>query len=389
MPANPLLSGIRVLDLTRLLPGPFCTLYLAQLGAEVIKVEDPPGPDGTGGDYARRMYPDLFRQVNRGKRSVTLNLRVRSDVQVFHEMVKDADVVIESFRPGVMDGLGCGYGILKTLNARLVYAALTGYGQSGPRRDLAGHDVNYLSYAGILDQIGVAGGPPALANVQIADLAGGALTTAIGILAAVIGARASGCGTFVDVSMLEGSLALQVASLARLNATGKVAERGSDMLTGALANYRIYRCADGRHMAVGALEAKFLKVLVDEIKKGVPASTGALLDDAVADGPRSGQAAQDGDRLGEALAQAFALHSRDDWAERLANTDACCSPVLTLEEALASAQVTERGMLDTAGGARAFRLPIRFDAPRQAVGASPTLGADNEAILSAYRARVS
>ena len=165
---NPLLEGVRILDLTRLLPGPFCTQYMAQLGAEVIKIEEP-----DGGDYTRRQFPELFALINRGKQSVTLDLRTERDVASFKRLVATADVVVESFRPGVMERLGCGYETLKALNPRLVYASLTGYGHDGPYRDLAGHDLNYLAYAGVLDQIGNAGGPPAVANVQIADLAGG------------------------------------------------------------------------------------------------------------------------------------------------------------------------------------------------------------------------
>lgn len=148
---NPLLRGVRVLDLSRLLPGPFCSLYLAQLGAEVIKVEEPDG------DYARAAS-DLFEQVNRGKRSVTLDLKRAEDVERLKALVADADVLLESFRPGVMDRLGCGYDVLKQINPRLVYAALTGYGQTGPYRDWGGHDMNYLAISGALDQSGPLGG---------------------------------------------------------------------------------------------------------------------------------------------------------------------------------------------------------------------------------------
>ncbi|HXG28711.1 MAG TPA: CaiB/BaiF CoA-transferase family protein, partial [Nevskiales bacterium] len=254
--SNPLLSGIRVLDLSRLLPGPFCTLYLAQLGAEVIKIEEP-----DGGDYTRAMSPELFQLVNRGKKSVTLDLRRAEDVALFKRMVAQADVVLDSFRPGVMERLGCGYETLKAINPRLVYAALTGYGHTGPYRDKAGHDMNYRGYAGELEQNGGSGGAPATGNFQVADLAGGALTCAIGILAAVIGARASGEGAFVDVAMLDGTLALQAVALGTLRAHGRVQPRGEDMLSGALPNYSLYKCRDGKYLAVGALEPKFFKAV--------------------------------------------------------------------------------------------------------------------------------
>ena len=251
MNANPLLSGIRVLDLSRLLPGPFATLYLAQLGAEVIKIEEP----GTG-DYARQM-PGLFEQVNRGKKSVVLDLRQAADVERFKAMVATADVVVDTFRPDVMPKLGCGYDTLKTINPRLVYAALTGYGHSGPYRDRPGHDMNYRGYAGELDQNGPADGAPLVGGFQVADLAGGGLSCAIGILAALNGVRAGGPGCFVDVAMLDCTLALQVASLAELRELGRPPRRGGGLLSGAMPSYHVYECADGRHLALGAFERKF------------------------------------------------------------------------------------------------------------------------------------
>ena len=251
---NPLLDGLKVLDLSRLLPGPFCSLTLAQLGAEVIKIEEP-----DGGDYARELSPELFDIVNRGKQSLTLDLRQPDDVERFKALVKDADVVLESFRPGVMDKLGCGYDTLKAINPQLVYASLTGYGQTGPYADRPGHDLNYLGYAGVLDQTGLPGKRPAMSNVQIADLAGGAQNCAIGILAAVMGARQSGEGCWVDVAMLDGALALQSMALATHHQHGNSQPRGKDMLTGALANYNVYRCRDGKYLAVG-VKNKIVKI---------------------------------------------------------------------------------------------------------------------------------
>ncbi|MDR3414860.1 MAG: CaiB/BaiF CoA-transferase family protein [Nevskia sp.] len=359
---NSLLSGIRVLDLSRLLPGPFCTLYLAQLGAEVIKIEEP-----NGGDYARAST-DLFAQVNRGKKSVTLDLRKAADVELFHRMVEQADVVVETFRPGVMDKLGCGYGKLKQLNPRLVYAALTGYGQNGPYRDRPGHDMNYCGYAGALDQIGSAGGPPSPLNFQIADLAGGALTCIVGILAAVFGARASGQGTMVDVAMLDGTLALQVATLATLRATGKAAPRGQDVLSGALPNYSIYETADGKYLAVGALEYKFF------------ARTCALVGrpDLLKKPMAPGKAGQE---LRDELTALFKSRTRDEWEKLLAHEDTCVSAILTPEEALQNEQVRARGLVRSEGGKPAFGLPIQFSMPLPALGPSPALGAHTSEVL--------
>jgi alpha-methylacyl-CoA racemase len=363
---NPLLSGIRVLDLSRLLPGPFCTLYLAQLGAEVIKIEEP-----NGGDYTRALSPEMFALVNRGKKSLTLDLRKAADVALLHQMAAQSDVLLESFRPGVMDKLGCGYDTLKALNPRLVYAALTGYGQTGPYRDRPGHDMNYLGYAGVLDQTGVAGGPPAPCNFQIADLAGGALTCAIGILAAVIGARASGQGSFVDVAMLDGSLALQVVTLATMRTLGKAPPRGADMLSGGLPNYAIYECADGKHLALGSLESKFFQRAL------VVAGRPDLLKKPLAPGKA-------GEGMRQELVALFKSKTRDEWDALLAADDTCASGILTPDEVLSNEQVLARGLVESVAGKPAFAMPIQFSAPLAPAAPSPALGQHNDEVLAAF-----
>lgn len=352
MSENPLLAGIRVLDLSRLLPGPFCTLYLAQLGAEVIKIEEP-----DGGDYARSM-PELFEQLNRGKKSIALDLREPADVAAFKQLVKGAEVVIESFRPGVMDKLGCGYEELRRINPKLVFASLTGYGHTGPYADRAGHDMNYCAYAGVLDQIGAWGRPPVLSNVQIADLAGGALTCAIGILSAVIGARASGHGCFVDVAMLDGAMALQPLAMTALRKYGAALPRGGDTLTGLLPNYRVYKCRDGKYFAIGALEPKFFLKLLRVLGERGPLP--ARLLGRLANSKRSARqprvakaSSAQPTQIGKfaqllddpaklrwlsrpahwALATVFRLRTRDQWEQLLADQDACACGVLSLGEA--------------------------------------------------------
>ncbi|HUS23432.1 MAG TPA: CaiB/BaiF CoA-transferase family protein [Candidatus Binatia bacterium] len=364
--SNPLLQGIRILDLSRLLPGPFCSLYLAQLGAEVIKIEEP-----KGGDYARGLSPELFALVNRGKKSVTLDLRKPEGALAFRQLSAGADAVLESFRPGVMDRLGCGYDALRAQNPRLVYAALTGYGQDGPYRDRAGHDMNYCGYAGALDQIGPAGGPPVLPNTQIADLAGGALTCAIGLLAALLGARASGHGTFVDAAMLDGTLALQVLSQATLRTVGHPIPRGSDMLTGGLPNYSLYECADGRHIGVGALEPKFLQNLCASLGRPdlarLPAAPGAA-----------------GEPLRRELAALFRTRTRDEWDTSLAEHDTCVGAVLTPDESLENAQVLARGLVRQAGGKPAVGHPVQFGgAPLPEPSPAPRLGQHTAEVLAA------
>jgi alpha-methylacyl-CoA racemase len=262
------LSGIRVLDLTRLLPGPVCTLHLADLGADVIKIED------TGaGDYARTLgagpgkAAPVFAAINRNKRALRLDLKKREGVEIFLRLVRDADAVVEGFRPGVVDRLGVGYAACCEINPRIVYCAISGYGQTGPYRDRAGHDVNYCSYAGFTDQIGREGGDPVIPNIQIADILGGAVVPAMGILAALLDAQRSGKGRYVDVAMTEGVLAHNLQALAAVASTGKVHPRGADFLSGREPCYSTYRTADGRHMAVGALERKFWERVCDVLQR--------------------------------------------------------------------------------------------------------------------------
>lgn len=389
---NPLLNGLRVLDLSRLLPGPYCTLALAQLGAEIIKIEEP-----NGGDYARQLAPELFNIVNRGKQSITLDLRKTEDVERFKALVCDADVVLESFRPGVMEQLGCGYETLKNINPRLVYASLTGYGQTGPYAHRPGHDLNYLGYAGVLDQTGNSGKRPAMSNVQIADLAGGAQNCAIGILAAVMGARESGQGCWVDIAMLDGALALQSMALATHHRHGSSSPRGKDMLTGALANYNVYRCRDGKYLAVGSLEPKFFMTLLKEItpaffwrqrqtkntasnstKNSSAEHNNALT--RLADNPKKLRWLMVPARW---LMQVIMItRTRDQWEARLADKETCVSAVLTLEEALANEQVQARNMVQHTEEGPMIASPFRFVGASTNSGTSPALGEHNDNVLN-------
>lgn len=337
------LSGIRVLDLSRLLPAPYCTMMLADLGAEVLKIEEP-----KGGDYTRTLSAELFALVNRNKRGMTLDLRKPEGQAVLKRLVRDADVLMESFRPGVMAGMGLDYDTLKAENPKLVYCSLTGYGQDGPYRDKAGHDMNYLGYAGVLEQIGPAGHGPVVPNVQIADLAGGGLTAAVGILAAVIKARSTDEGSFVDISMLDGSMALQVMALATYRTMGKTQARGEDMLTGGLPSYDIYECKDGKHIALGALEPKFWA--------GFCAAVGRS--DLVAKQFSRGEAHA---ALKAEVVGLFKTRTRDEWAAALEEHDCCASPILGLEEAFSDPQVRARGMVIKSGGKPQFATPVRIN----------------------------
>ncbi|MBA3904084.1 MAG: carnitine dehydratase [Rhodocyclaceae bacterium] len=342
------LGGLRVLDLTRLLPGPVATMHLADLGADVVKIED------TGaGDYARTMGAPpgetsvFFRLVNRNKRGLRLDLKRCEGVEVFLRLARDADVIIEGFRPGVMDKLGIGYAALAAINPRVVFCSISGYGQTGPYRERAGHDINYIGYAGVLDQIGEAGRQPVVPNFQIGDLLGGALTPLVGILAAVIDARGSGRGRHVDVAMTDAVLAHAIFPLAGLLARYKPPPRGADLLSGGVPCYGVYATADGRHMAVGALEGKFWHLLCDTL--GRP----DLKPHGLAFGARGAQAREE-------LARAFAARTQAEWIEVFDKVDCCVTPVLTIAESLDNEQLQARGMVVEADGTPQFAPPFKL-----------------------------
>jgi crotonobetainyl-CoA:carnitine CoA-transferase CaiB-like acyl-CoA transferase len=343
------LSGLRILDLSRLLPGPVATLYLADLGADVVKVED------TGaGDYARDLgnapgtVSAFFRAVNRNKRSIAIDLKQEAGRDALLALARDADVVVESFRPGVVAALRVDYATLAAVNPRIVYAAITGYGQTGPRAAMAGHDINYLGYAGILDQTGTRGGAPALSNLQIADLLGGAASAAIAILAAVIGAQKTGRGRHVDVAMADAALAHNIFALHALEQYGSTLPRGDDLLTGGVPAYGVYGTSDGRWLAVGALEPKFWQLLCAAIGRS----------DLAGGGLATGA---EGERVRAELTALFASQPLSHWSRHFAAIDCCVTPVLTLDEALDDVQFSARNMVvRSADGTRQYAPPFRL-----------------------------
>lgn len=302
--------------------------------------------------------------INRNKQGLRLDLKQPAGVEVFLRLARTADVVVESFRPGVMDKLGIGYAAVAAVNPKIAYCSISGYGQDGPYRDLAGHDINYLGYAGVLDQIGRAGGDPAIPNFQIADLLGGALTAAMGILSAVLDAQRSGQGRHIDVSMTDSVLAHTYFAMLRLNDAGRSAPRGSDLLSGGLPCYATYRCADGRHMAVGALEGKFWKICCATLER--PEWVARQWDAGLRD----------------EMAALFATRPRDDWAARFAAVDCCVTPILSPEEALDNAQIAARGMVLRDGGLTQFAPPLKLSEHAFAVRqAAPRVGEHNAGIL--------
>ncbi len=352
------LDGLVALDLTRLLPGAAATQMLAQFGAEVIKVEEP------GGDYARSMPPfvdgegAVFRATNRGKRSVVLDLKTRPGVEAFRDLVRGADVLIESFRPGVLRRLGLDYEALRPLNPRLIYASLTGYGQSGPRSAAAGHDVNYLAAAGLLT-------PPSIPPGQIADLAGGAMQAVIGILLALQAREKTGEGQHVDVAMTDGIAWLMTLPAAVYAATGA----GATVLTGGCACYRLYQAADGRWLAVGALEPKFWRVVCERL--GRP----DLAQEQFVEGARRKQ-------IIEEVAEIFAGRASGEWLERFADCDCCVTLVHELEEILSDPQLRQRGTVVEIDGRPAIGVIPKLSATPGAIGDSPPrLSRHNQELL--------
>ncbi|MBS1877425.1 MAG: CoA transferase [Acidobacteria bacterium] len=302
-------EGLRVLDLTRLLPGAVATEWLADFGADVIKIEQP----GVG-DYARSLFASIFEATNRGKRSVELDLKDASGRAALMALARTADVLIESFRPGVMDRLGVGCAALRAVNPRLIYVALTGYGQDGPRRDEAGHDINYLAQAGVFEMLG------AVPGVQMADIAGGSMQAVIGVLLALAARERTGVGQFVDVSMTRGVAELLAIPLAELRTGGEGPGLGETVLNGGYACYNVYRCRDGRRLAVGALEPKFWAALCGALGRG----------DLV-----ERQFAADQEGLKAELGAVFLRDDAEAWDRALRGHDGCVTLVRTVGEVAA------------------------------------------------------
>ncbi|MGH8781230.1 CaiB/BaiF CoA transferase family protein [Paraburkholderia sp.] len=325
------MQGLRVLDLTRLLPGPVATLRLAELGAEVLKIEPPGAGDATrtmmqsATDRAASRPGAFYRLVNRGKREMRLDLKSEAGLTVLRALAREADVLVESFRPGVMDRLGVGHEALLALNPKLVYCAITGYGTQGPFVQRAGHDINYVGYAGVLDQFADRTGAPVLPNFQIADLLGGALSAVTQILAALWHVARGGDGRFVDVSMTHASHAHNVIAQVALANDGATPSAGGGLLNGGVPCYNLYRTLDGRWLAVGALELKFWETLCAALGRPDWAARHWSLGQAIG-GP-------DAAALTQELAAIIVGNPLEDWVTLLEPLDCCVSPVLTAAEA--------------------------------------------------------
>lgn len=350
-----ILEGLKILDLTSFLPGPWCTQIMADYGAEVTKIEIPGSGDamrGFGGET------DYFSLLNRGKKSVTLNLKDVRGKEIFIEFVKQADILVEGFRPGVMEKIGLDYAKLVKIKPDLIYCAITGYGQSGPYKSRAGHDLNFLALSGILDTIGSKNGPPVIPGVQIADIGGGGLFALFGIMAAIYYRESTGQGQYIDVSMLDGLLSWLPLVAAECFSGSKI-KRGQTMLTGKLACYNIYKTKDDKYMSLAALEPKFWQEFCIAVERE------DLLDK---------QYQPDQESLENSLRGIFRQKTRTEWEQVFVSKDACCEPVLEVERIVDFSDAKK--VINQLG------YPVKFSAafPCETT-LSPTLGAHTEEML--------
>ena len=320
------LAGIRVVELAGIGPGPFAAMLLADLGAEVLRVDRPAA--------SRPAWPTVLA---RGRRSVVVDLKHPDGAAVVLDLVASADALVEGFRPGVVERLGIGPDACLARNPRLVYGRVTGWGQEGPWRLAAGHDIDYVALAGALHPIGQAGGPPVPPLNLVGDFGGGGMLLALGVVAALLEAGRSGRGQVVDAAMVDGA-ALLTTQFHELLAAGLWREeRGANLLDGGAPFYGVYQTADGRHLAVGALEPQFFA----ELLRRLGLDAGDLPDQLDRDG---------WPLLRERLAELFRTRTRDQWCELLAGSDACVAPVLDLGEAPAHPHNRARGTFVDVGG---------------------------------------
>ena len=328
------LEGVKVLDLSRYLPGPLATQILADFGAEVTKIEDRKGELGR---FLEPMIKDTsarFYTVNRNKKSIGLDLKKPEGKEIFKKLVAEADIVVDQFRPDVMNKLELGYEVLKEINPRLIYCIITGYGLNGPLRSAAGHDINYLNIAGVTELMGTKDGPPAMSGVQIADTAGGSLYSVIAILLALAAREKTGKGQLCDVAMMDGALSLLSYTIGEWSGgDGSLPKRGGELLTGGYATYNNYECKDGRYVSLGAVEGKFWAVFckklgVEEyipLQMDIPSQPNILV----------------------SIKKIMLTKTCDEWVEFFSDSDLCFTPVLTLDEMVKHPQILARDMVHT------------------------------------------
>ncbi len=363
-----------MLDLSRYLPGPYCSMILADLGMEVLKVEDP-----LKGDPARSVGPRrskdsvYFLAVNRNKRSIGINLKTEEGKEIFRRLCSRYDVLLENFKPGAMDALGFGYGVVSELNPSLVFCSISGYGQNGPYRDRPGHDINYVGLAGLLDMTGEQGGPPAMPGILIGDLTAG-LQACIGILTALVERNSTGRGRYVDISVMDGVVSLLCYHIAKYGLERKHFARGEMEFNGLLPCYRVYETADHRFMALGAMDAHFWKNFCLVI--GHPDWA-----------EKQWASGAEGKRMISELEAIFKMKSQEEWKECLAGQETCCEPVRSIEDLISDPQVIRRRMIvetehPQEGAMLQVGNPTKFSEVEERFEPSPSLGYHTEEVLA-------
>jgi crotonobetainyl-CoA:carnitine CoA-transferase CaiB-like acyl-CoA transferase len=376
------LEGIKVLDLTKLAPGPFCTMILADLGADVIRIEEPGPPTGRRAEQAggadtraqeNRFGSSPYNALARNKKSIGINLKSGPGKEIYLRLAQRADVIVEEYRPGVAKRLGIDYEKLSARNGRLIYCAITGFGQTGPYRDQVGHDINYIATAGVLSLFGRPGQPPTIPHNLIADYAAGGMNGAIGVLAAIVARNQTGRGQYVDISMMDGSLALLAQAFSTFFANHKVPRRGESINDGGIPNYNVYLTKDDKYITIAAIEPWFFANLCRALGR----------EDFIPHEYDSGKRAE----IARVFTETFRTKTRDEWFEILSKSDICVGRMLTLDEVADDPQVQARNMIvevEAPSGKKVRQVGIsaKFSGtPGSIRSLAPQLGQHTEEIL--------
>ena len=358
------LEGIKILDLSRLFPGPYCSMILADLGADVLRIEDRRfAGEGPG-----------MPTVMRNKRHMTLNLKHPQGKDIFYRLAREGDVILEGFRPGVTARLGIDYESIKKINEKMIYCSVTGYGQDGPYRNMVGHDVNYLSFGGVIGLNGETGGNPIIPPIQVADMAAGGLNAALGIMGALIARQRTGRGQYIDISMLDGIVAMLPFPVSLLWGLGQNPRRGDTLLSGRYPCYSVYETREGGFISIGALEPRFWEALCRKLGR----------EDFI---PSQYDEGEKGREMFLFLRETFKAKTREEWMEELKDVDVCFGKVLTLEETLRDPQVVSRGMVTDfedvrKGKMRLLSSPLKLsDTPPDIRTAPADFGEHTEEVL--------
>lgn len=369
------LQGIKVLDLTRLAPGPFCTMILGDLGAEVIKIEGPPSGRLTQPGLTDKEETAPYAALDRNKKSLVLNLKLDEAQQIFYKLAKTADVIVEGFRPGVVKRLGIDYEKTKKVNSRIIYCSITGYGQDGPYYDLPGHDLNYISFGGVLGIIGTREGDPIIPSNLVGDYAAGGMNAAIGILAAVIARESTGKGQYLDIAMTDGVISLMTRNISEYYASGKLPQRGNERLTGGLPFYNVYQTSDGKCLSIGCLEPWFYENLCRALGR----------EDLI---PYQNTTGEKRTEIFSIFKAIFSTKTRDEWFDFLRQHDIPVGKVYELDELAGDTQLTNRNMIveiphPSLGRIKQVGISIKLSqTPGQIRSFAPVHGQHTEEILT-------